>query len=320
MAAEVPKTQPKSEDGVFSLEDLDKLIEQEDPNFKNEMAGIKAAGGEIKADIETLDIEGEEQEVSTEPDEKNFKEKIRDFLLGPWRRAHAWFKMRWIAFKNRMILLLDQTHTFVRYELPERLRYWKTQSMNFGRSVVVRLKQFWTAFRSMTSKEKLGLFFMLMASALSLYFLSRTFTGSWLPHFSDSLVRSLEKGAGFVGSFKEKDELQDFFEAFPEVEYQVLLDKVIVNLRPDSESGRNPMGVYQFYFGVDSQDTAIEVKDREREILDVVQRELESFTYSEATTKIGKIRMKAAMRDRVNEILNQGHVFHIYISTFVTSP
>ena len=98
----------------------------------------------------------------------------------------------------------------------------------------------------------------------------------------------------------------------------VLLKKVIVNLKPDDLSTRNPMGLYEVYLGLDSKDTAIEVKDREKEILDLIQRTLENFTYSEVSSIVGKIRMKSAIKERLNEILNQGRVFHVYFNNFVT--
>jgi flagellar FliL protein len=70
---------------------------------------------------------------------------------------------------------------------------------------------------------------------------------------------------------------------------------------------------------VDSQDTAIEVKDRELEILDIIQRVLENFAYSDVNSMVGKIRMKSAIKDRLNEVLNQGKVFHVYFNTFITN-
>ena len=41
------------------------------------------------------------------------------------------------------------------------------------------------------------------------------------------------------------------------------------------------------------------------------------FTYEEANSEVGKVRIKAAIRDRLNEVLNQGRVYHIYFNTFI---
>jgi flagellar basal body-associated protein FliL len=35
---------------------------------------------------------------------------------------------------------------------------------------------------------------------------------------------------------------------------------------------------------------------------------------------VGKIRIKSVVRDRVNEALNQGAVFHVYFNTVITTP
>ena len=78
------------------------------------------------------------------------------------------------------------------------------------------------------------------------------------------------------------------------------------------------MGLFEFYLGVDSRDTAIELRDREKEVIDIIERTLESFTYHEVVSYQGKILLKAKIRDNVNEILNQGQINRVYINRMVT--
>ena len=91
-----------------------------------------------------------------------------------------------------------------------------------------------------------------------------------------------------------------------------------MNLRRDENSGSLPMGIFEFYLGVDSKDTAVEIRDREHEVIDLVQRTLEGFTYHEVVSYQGKIRMKSRIRDNVNDILNQGQINRVYINRMVT--
>lgn len=322
-AAETPPSSPSSSDGVFSLEDLDKIIESEDPNFKNQMADIKAIGADISADIETLNIDGEvgADNDSNEADETlSRKDKIIAFVFRPWRRFKEIFKLKKLAFKNKMLMLYEQMKTFVRHELPERSKYYYSRTISAIKHIVTTASNLIAKFKALTKIQKITLFATTILSVAAISIFSRTFLGGWLPRFSDPLVNSLEEKARFVRAYTGKEDLQNLFEAFPEVEFHVLMTKVIVNLRPDEKSGPNPMGVYEVYLGLDSQDTAIEVKDREKELLDIIQRVIERFSYSEVSTQVGKIRMKSMIRDRVNEVLNQGRVFHVYFNTFISNP
>jgi len=313
MNAEAPKPRPSSTDGVFSLEDLDKIIDAEDPNFKNEMENIKSAPVENTSAIEDLQVSTDDDPEKEDESEKTKLKKILDFVLRPWRRFVDYSKLTKVALKNRIIVLVDMSKTFVRHELPERLRYLASQI----RSGLVWIKKIAQQFWALPGGQKIALVFMSFASIFSLLLLSRTLTGAWLPGYVDDLPRNLEKNATVIGVAKRREDLQDLFQAFPEVEYHVLLKKAIVNLRRDDTSGPNPMGVFELYLGVDSQDTAIEVKHRELEILDIVQRAIENFSYTEVNSVVGKIRVKSAVRDRVNEILNQGRVFQVYYNTVV---
>lgn len=330
MAEESQPTSPKSEEKIFSLEDLDKIIEAEDPHFKDEMDGIKQTGVDSTANIESLDIDEEGSSTKdelTEPEEvegqsrkqqlirkikfkyQNFKANIQQSL-----------KLRWVVAKSNMALLSNRASYFIRHELPERARYLQSQCnhiFQFVKQTIYKLK---IQFTEMTRAQKIAIVFMLFVSVLSLFVLSRSLTGHWLPRLSDPLLKSFESEASFVHAYKGKSDMKSLFQVFPEAEYFVLLTKVIVNLKPDENSGRNPMGLFEMYIMVDTQDTAIEVKDREREIMDLAQRSLEFFTYSEANSLIGKTRMKSAVREEVNKILNQGRVLQIFFNSFVISP
>ena len=75
---------------------------------------------------------------------------------------------------------------------------------------------------------------------------------------------------------------------------------------------------FEFYLGLDANETAIEIKDREKEVLDISQRTLEEFTYPEIMAPNTQKRVWARMRDNINEILNQGRVQKVYVKTMLT--
>ncbi len=303
---------------IFSLDDLDKIIEAEDPEFKKELDLLKNQKIELSEDMQGLGISSDDDDEHLTKDEGESaliksRQRLANFFRDRIQRAQMFARAKSGSLKSGLFAFFERSKKYVRHDVPDRFRFYKSQALK----AAVAIKTVWLQFKALSRKQKLAIAFMSLAAISSLFVLSKTLTGHWLPHYQDSLPRSLANGAAFVRSFEKKDELQDLFLAFPEVEYQVLLKKVVVNLRPSASTGPNPMGTFELYIGVDSQDTAVEVKDRERELVDIVQRSIETFSYDDLATLIGKSRMKEVVRDHINRILNQGRVFHIYFSNFI---
>jgi flagellar basal body-associated protein FliL len=92
-----------------------------------------------------------------------------------------------------------------------------------------------------------------------------------------------------------------------------------VNLRRTAENP-NPMGAFEVIVQVDSKDTAIELRDREVELNDHLQRVFEEETFSDLETEIGKARLKTSLKRELNQKLTQGWVKDISFKTFVLKP
>ncbi|MCB0362097.1 MAG: flagellar basal body-associated FliL family protein, partial [Bdellovibrionales bacterium] len=108
-------------------------------------------------------------------------------------------------------------------------------------------------------------------------------------------------------------------DAFPQPHYTVLLNKIVLNLRRTS-GHPNPMATFMFYVRVDSTETAIEIKDRQVELLDYVQRALEEMSYEEVNGPGGRLSIKAKTRAEINRVLNQGRVLDVLIEMMITKP
>jgi flagellar basal body-associated protein FliL len=309
------KAVPASTDpNVFSLEDLDKIIESEDPDFKKELEKLKNQKLELSADHENLSVKTDDEHLTKDEHENpSRREALLKWILNPYRRLGTFLRMQSTAIYNRIQHFFSRTISFIRHELPDRIKYYKSQSIVYAQ----KAKAVFVLLKKMPRSQKIAISFISVASVAAVFFMSKTLTGHWLPHYEDNMSRSLLSSSGFARTYQGKGDLQDLFLAFPEVEYYVLLKKAVVNLRPSESSGPNPMGAFEVYVGVDTQDTAIEVKDRERELVDVFQRALEGFSYDDSITMVGKSRMKEVIRDRINAILNQGRVFHIYFNSFI---
>ena len=82
-------------------------------------------------------------------------------------------------------------------------------------------------------------------------------------------------------------------------------------------STKLPMARIELYFNLDSTDTAIEFKHRKLEVKDHVSRILEEVSYDELISNYGKKRLKLKIKNKINELLNQGRVREVYFKEIV---
>ena len=93
-----------------------------------------------------------------------------------------------------------------------------------------------------------------------------------------------------------------------------------MNLRPSESSDENPMGYFEFYLEMNSQEAAVEIGDRMSEVIDSVQRTAESITYDEIITTAGKNKLKLVIRKNVNKVLSEGRVRKVFYKSVVIKP
>lgn len=300
-----------------ALEEIDKLIAQEDPGFNASLENIKKEAIENTTEIEMLDVDFDSH--TSDANEKQIQskktvfKKLISFLLWPFIKLKSWLALRLIAMVNRAKLFARQSWFFIKNDLPQILRYLLSQI----KSIFAWLKGQIKAFFALSMAQKLALVGSIALACGAVFLLSRSFTGDWLPVWKNPLIRGFHEKASFVTEVDPKSGYSEFFLMFPEVEFHLQLGRIVVNLKP-SPGIPNPMGAFEFYLGLDSNETAIEIKDREKEVLDLTQRTLEDFTYLEVMSPNTQKRVWARIRDNINEILNQGRVQKVYVKTMLT--
>ncbi len=303
---------PTGPDQSFSLEDLDRMLEVEDPGFKASLESIQTDRNTTDTSIESLDVEvdGASEDVT---DKKGPKVQIIfGKITAPIKRLNGWFHLRRISYANQAKIMARQTFHFIRHDLPDLIRYVVAHI----KTAVAWVRAWTNRFINLPTGKKILLMGSGLSSFLALFFLLKALSGQWLPIWRSPLIHSLAEKSKKTFSVKKEDMIP-FFDAFPEVEFHLLLSKMIVNLTP-SPSIPNPMGAFEFYLGLDSNETAIEIKDREKEVIDITQRTLEEFAYEEVNSPVGLTRIKARIRDNINHILNQGRVQKVYVKTLIT--
>lgn len=304
-----PQSPPATNALEIPLADIDKLLEGEDPGFTKSLEEIRAVEVDKSVEIEATVIDDglpTEEPVSVPPP-KGLR-RIRHWIADKIHLA----KVRASA---RLAQLGRDTLIFLKTRPKEFALYLVVLAKAFGKAALVPLRAFGAAdrFGKLLALTLIGL---VVASA---WILLANFKGVWLPSLTEPILRSLEQGADSVEKFDPKEEGESFYSAFPQERYEFLFGKIKVNLKrtPDSP---NPMGAFELTVLLDSKDTGIEVRDREVEFFDSIQRTIEEETFSDLDTKMGKERLKSRLKGELNKKLTQGWVKDVNFKTFIIKP
>lgn len=148
----------------------------------------------------------------------------------------------------------------------------------------------------------------------------RYWGGQWLVIFKDSNVYSLTEKATEVIDLSPEEKFVEFDYDLLVPQYIVLLNRVVVNLKKSERSGANPMAAFNIFLHATNQETGVEIKERERELQDFVQRLTEDFSYDQLLTEGGKRKWKIVLKSEINMVLTKGKVKDIYFNTLLIKP
>lgn len=174
-------------------------------------------------------------------------------------------------------------------------------------------------FRYLSWKMKLGFFAILILMGGTGFFLYRSLTHGWVTEKEDLFMRSLQTVAGHSEEY-ELDDTEPFYENLRTSSNMLLIPKMVVNIKPSSKSGRNPMGAFEFYVEGLIPEVVVEVKDREIEIRDLMQRVVEGFTFDLLDSPEGKKLMCEKLQKEINPLLTTGKLKKIWIKTIILKP
>lgn len=300
----------------ISLEDIDKILEEDDPGFSQSLEEVREAAEETDVEIESLDIDAVDLESEEEGEVKR-PSRLRQLVVF---RAFSAIKDRarlfCLAFINRSKMFAVHAKDWLRVRPREYLGYAIAQLKRLLAWVRLGIESFkkWSWSQKIVFLAFLG--FLFLGSG----FLFLNFKGRWVPTIDKPLIADF--GSVAEKSWSTKGEsFVPLFQALRQPEHRYLFEKVVVNLRrPEFSEDSNPMGLFEFYVELDARSTAIEVKARERELLDLLQRTIEGETYNSLTGEPGKQRLKNLIRQELNQVLNQGWVKDVYISNMVLKP
>jgi flagellar basal body-associated protein FliL len=308
--AQPPNDQVKSS-AEIPLEDIDRLLESEDPEFTKSLEEVRAVESDkdVTIDASAIDESLGEGEAAEDPAKAlSGAAKIRFFL----RAGMARFRL---ALKTRAKHAGRDFIQFLKVR-PKQFALFSVKMLKGGaKNIMVPVK----AFQGAGRLQRFSVLVLIALGAGSAWVLLANFKGIWLPQINERLLTSLEYFADRVETFDPKDGYENFYSAFPQERHEYLFSKMKVNLRRTSENP-NPMGAFEVIVLLDSKDTAIEVADRKVEFGDLLQRAFEEESFRDLETELGKNKLKSHLKRELNQKLTQGWAKDINFKTFILKP
>ena len=292
------------------LEDIDKLLESEDPDFAKSLEEVR----NVESDKTTV-IDASAIDESLVGDELADPEKTLSFV------AKVKFKLRKkvahlkITFKTKARTAGKDFVQFLKV-LPKQFALSAVKILvEAGKNAAIPIR----AFQQANKTQRIAVLLVTALALGSFWVLLANFKGIWLPNINEPLLSSFENVADRVETYNPKEGGESFYSAFPQERHELLFPKMKVNLRRTADNP-NPMGAFEVIVLLDSKDTAIEVSDRQIEFFDLMQRTLEEESFNDLESELGKSRLKSHLKRELSQKLTQGWAKDISFKTFILKP
>jgi Flagellar basal body-associated protein len=179
------------------------------------------------------------------------------------------------------------------------------------------------AFGTFSVKKKLAFVGLLIATFGAIFVVQKIVRqglihpeqGLFMASFADWAEQTY-----YYDATSEHGGMESFYDSLRTPQNMLALDKMIVNLRRSESSGANPMGAFEFIVEGAASDVVVEIKDREPEMRDLFQRTMEEMSFDQLATGEGKQLLCEKLRKAVNQVLTKGKVRRIFIKTAIVKP
>jgi flagellar basal body-associated protein FliL len=284
-----------------SEQDAENLLIEIDPNLNASLKDLTTDFANIKDEIQSLELGGGDSVDDSIPFKERLKIRLKHLQKG---------------IKDKFLQAVYRGKYFFIWLFTDGLKKSFYLFVLFGK----RIKNGLTVFLNWSLKKKVG--FIITFSILG------TLTFGFFYVVKNSLLhRESFKFFGSVGEFAtysfnyHPDTQSESFYSSPRVKtYSFQLKPIVINLKRKDGSTRNPMGFFEFVLDGSSGDVLVEVKTRETEIIDIVQRVVESMAYEELDSVEGKLKLKETLRKELNKILIEGSLRKVQIQSIIIKP
>jgi flagellar basal body-associated protein FliL len=301
-----PDLEQDSDSGdALSMEQINELLAKEDPRFVEELKDL----GDLKAPegmkFEPLGLEMdvlEEKEPKAAPPKK--PSRLLRWLKRPLQ-ALLHFNPKKLFRINRVLLLRAWRGSF---------DLIKTQTKRVS-AAMLRVKRWEKSLTPAARNSLWMMFFCLMAMAGAAASLGRF---DFRTLMDGGELRDLATVADQVYHFEDSESRESFFSPLRRPEAYILLESMVVQLRPSVRAGMPKLYV-EYIVEASSQRAAHEIQQKEGLIRDQIARVTENFTVEELRTVEGKARLKEAVKKEINGGIRSGYVRSVFFKKFLTN-
>lgn len=273
---------PGEESPDVVLQQVDKILDEEDPSFSASLEDVKQAAPEADVVIESIPV--------AEPDaESPTSELSRDQSL-----------LQNLSSMRPMEL--------IKYLLSLLIGGLKKSALLF------------TVFKDWSWAQRFGFLFFLAILGASGSLMVMNLKGRWMPQIDKPIHDDMAEVVDKTYSTAEVSWVP-LYDALRQPGHRYLFDRFVVNLtRTGRDLSDNPMGLFEFFVELDSNKAAVEVKTRDHELRDLLQRTIEGETYESLSGEPGKEKLKNLIRSEINQLLQEGNVEGVFISKLILKP
>lgn len=279
----------------------DELLKSIDPNIEASFKDLTSDFSNVSEEIQSLNLDGDYRVDETVPIKQRIKIRFRKIQKYVW---------------NQLVSLAYLIKYFFIWLFTDGLK-----------KILSLLKVFFGYFGSI-----LKTFFGWSAKKKVLFIITTGVLGSLTFGFlfvvrhkllyreSHKFIGSISEIAAYSFKYDPDSQLESFYTSPRVKTYSYQLKPIIVNLKRRNSSQRNPMGFFEFVLDGSSGDVLVEVKTRESEIVDIMQRVVEDMWYEELDTVEGKSLLKETLRKELNKVLVDGALRKVQIQSVIIKP
>lgn len=282
---------------LISLDELDQVINEQDPGFKESVSSLAEANQASDLNIELIDLDqllAEQEAKSFSSRMKRLVRKIRNFATG----------------------VKTSSLYFLKERLPSILKSLKGKAGQGKEQVSEGLRQF--GFKPRRFKLLVLGFVVLCGGVGALLYIQ--LTRGLLPTQEPLFIQGLDQLATDRGQYHPQAPREPFYGSVRVAQNILSIEKMVVNVKPSASSSANPMAAMSLYLEGMSADAIVEIKDREPEFRDHFMRIIEEFDYDELVSAEGKIQLQERLLREANRHISNGRIRRVYFQNFVMKP
>jgi flagellar basal body-associated protein FliL len=318
--SKVPDEQSVAVEEQMSVEDIDQMLAEEDPTFFKAVSKI----GDDKDLSMTSDVVSEDEQALVLEQEAWARSGRGGRLLYFLVPFIPRLSLKWKRFRKSFFpYLRSSAHRikgFFHYLFTTGIKKFVHSLKSSVAEVLTGLRSSVVQFGRLSWKLKLSFLGILILLSGTGYFIFRSFKYGIIHKDSELFIPHFERVADSVYQYDPAVDVEPFYDNLRASKHLLLMPKMVVNLTKVGDSATAPMGAFEFFVEGMSSEVIIEIKDREVEMRDLMQRVVEQFTFEKLDTAEGKKEVCDRLKKEVNVRLSTGKLKKVWIKTVILKP